>query len=435
MDAKTGANIKTAKLTLGDKSWSFPIYDGTIGPEVMDVGKLYSEAGIFTYDPGFTSTGSCESKITYIDGDEGVLLYRGYPIEDLAEHGDFLETCYLLLYGELPTAAQKVDFVDRVTHHTMVHEQMSRFFQGFRRDAHPMAVMVGSVGALSAFYHDSTDIADPNQRMIASIRMIAKMPTLAAMAYKYSIGQPFMYPMNSLDYATNFLRMCFAVPCEDYKPNPVLARAMDRIFTLHADHEQNASTSTVRLAGSTGANPFACIAAGIAALWGPAHGGANEAALKMLAEIGTVDRIPEYVKRAKDPKDSFRLMGFGHRVYKNYDPRAKIMQKTCHEVLNEIGRNDPLLDIAVELERIALHDEYFIEKKLYPNVDFYSGITLRAMGFPNTMFTVLFALARTVGWIAQWKEMIEDPHQKIGRPRQLYTGSPRRDYQPMSKRK
>ncbi len=435
MDAKTGANIKTAKLTLGDKSWSFPIYDGTIGPEVMDVGKLYSEAGIFTYDPGFTSTGSCESKITYIDGDEGVLLYRGYPIEDLAEHGDFLETCYLLLYGELPTAAQKVDFVDRVTHHTMVHEQMSRFFQGFRRDAHPMAVMVGSVGALSAFYHDSTDIADPNQRMIASIRMIAKMPTLAAMAYKYSIGQPFMYPMNSLDYATNFLRMCFAVPCEDYKPNPVLARAMDRIFTLHADHEQNASTSTVRLAGSTGANPFACIAAGIAALWGPAHGGANEAALKMLAEIGTVDRIPEYVKRAKDPKDLFRLMGFGHRVYKNYDPRAKIMQKTCHEVLNEIGRNDPLLDIAVELERIALHDEYFIEKKLYPNVDFYSGITLRAMGFPNTMFTVLFALARTVGWIAQWKEMIEDPHQKIGRPRQLYTGSPRRDYQPMSRRK
>jgi citrate synthase len=435
MDAKTGANIKTGKLTLGDKTYSFPIYDGTIGPEVLDVSKLYAEAGIFTYDPGFTSTGSCESKITYIDGDEGVLLYRGYPIDDLAEHGDFLETCYLLLYGELPTAQQKADFVDRVVHHTMVHEQMSRFFQGFRRDAHPMAVMVGSVGALSAFYHDSTDITDPTQRMIASIRMIAKMPTLAAMAYKYSIGQPFMYPDNKLDYASNFLRMCFAVPCEEYKPNPVLARAMDRIFTLHADHEQNASTSTVRLAGSTGANPFACIAAGIACLWGPAHGGANEAALKMLGEIGSVDRIPEYIKRSKDPNDSFRLMGFGHRVYKNYDPRAKLMQKTCYEVLNELGIKDPLLDVAMELERIALHDEYFIQKKLYPNVDFYSGITLRAMGFPTTMFTVLFALARTVGWIAQWKEMIEDPHQKLGRPRQLYTGSPRRDYQPMSKRK
>jgi citrate synthase len=435
MDAKTGANIKTGKLTLGDKTYSFPIYDGTIGPEVLDVSKLYAEAGIFTYDPGFTSTGSCESKITYIDGDEGVLLYRGYPIEDLAEHGDFLETCYLLLYGELPTTQQKADFVDRVVHHTMVHEQMSRFFQGFRRDAHPMAVMVGSVGALSAFYHDSTDITDPTQRMIASIRMIAKMPTLAAMAYKYSIGQPFMYPDNKLDYASNFLRMCFAVPCEEYKPNPVLARAMDRIFTLHADHEQNASTSTVRLAGSTGANPFACIAAGIACLWGPAHGGANEAALKMLGEIGSVERIPEYIKRSKDPNDSFRLMGFGHRVYKNYDPRAKLMQKTCYEVLNELGIKDPLLDVAMELERIALHDEYFIQKKLYPNVDFYSGITLRAMGFPTTMFTVLFALARTVGWIAQWKEMIEDPHQKLGRPRQLYTGSPRRDYQPMSKRK
>jgi citrate synthase len=435
MDAKTGANIKTGKLTLGDKTYSFPIYDGTIGPEVLDVSKLYAEAGIFTYDPGFTSTGSCESKITYIDGDEGVLLYRGYPIDDLAEHGDFLETCYLLLYGELPTTQQKADFVDRVVHHTMVHEQMSRFFQGFRRDAHPMAVMVGSVGALSAFYHDSTDITDPTQRMIASIRMIAKMPTLAAMAYKYSIGQPFMYPDNKLDYASNFLRMCFAVPCEEYKPNPVLARAMDRIFTLHADHEQNASTSTVRLAGSTGANPFACIAAGIACLWGPAHGGANEAALKMLGEIGSVERIPEYIKRSKDPNDSFRLMGFGHRVYKNYDPRAKLMQKTCYEVLNELGIKDPLLDVAMELERIALHDEYFIQKKLYPNVDFYSGITLRAMGFPTTMFTVLFALARTVGWIAQWKEMIEDPHQKLGRPRQLYTGSPRRDYQPMSKRK
>ena len=435
MDAKTGANIKTGKLTLGDKNYSFPMYDGTIGPEVLDVSKLYAETGIFTYDPGFTSTASCESKITYIDGDEGVLLYRGYPIDDLAEHGDFLETCYLLLYGELPTATQKAAFVDSVIHHTMVHEQMSRFFQGFRRDAHPMAVMVGSGGALSAFYHDSTDITDPTQRMIASIRMIAKMPTLAAMAYKYTIGQPFIYPDNSLDYASNFLRMCFAVPCEPYKANPVIARAMDRIFTLHADHEQNASTSTVRLAGSTGANPFACIAAGIACLWGPAHGGANEAALKMLGEIGTVDRIPEFIKRSKDPNDSFRLMGFGHRVYKNYDPRAKLMQKTCYEVLNELGRKDPLLDVAMELEKIALHDDYFIEKKLYPNVDFYSGITLRAMGFPTTMFTVLFALARTVGWIAQWKEMIEDPHQKLGRPRQLYTGAPRRDYQPMSKRK
>ena len=435
MDAKTGANIKTGTITLGNKNYSFPVYDGTLGPEVLDVSKLYAEAGIFTYDPGFTSTGSCESKITYIDGDQGILLYRGYPIADLAEHGDFLVTCYLLLYGELPTASQKADFVDRVTHHTMVHEQMSRFFQGFRRDAHPMAVMVGCVGALSAFYHDSTDITDPTQRMIASIRMIAKMPTLAAMAYKYSIGQPFMYPNNKLDYASNFLRMCFAVPCEEYKVNPVLSRAMDRIFTLHADHEQNASTSTVRLAGSTGANPFACMAAGIACLWGPAHGGANEAALKMLGEIGAVDRIPEYIKRAKDPKDSFRLMGFGHRVYKNYDPRAKIMQKTCYEVLNELGIKDPLLDVAMELEKIALHDEYFIEKKLYPNVDFYSGITLRAMGFPTAMFTVLFALARTVGWIAQWKEMIEDPHQKLGRPRQLYTGAPLREYLPMSKRK
>jgi citrate synthase len=435
MDAKTGANIKTGTITLGNKNYSFPVYDGTIGPEVLDVSKLYAEAGIFTYDPGFTSTGSCESKITYIDGDQGILLYRGYPIADLAEHGDFLETCYLLLYGELPSASQKADFVDRVTHHTMVHEQMSRFFQGFRRDAHPMAVMVGCVGALSAFYHDSTDITDPTQRMIASIRMIAKMPTLAAMAYKYSVGQPFIYPNNKLDYASNFLRMCFAVPCEEYKVNPVLSRAMDRIFTLHADHEQNASTSTVRLAGSTGANPFACIAAGIACLWGPAHGGANEAALKMLGEIGSVDHIPEYIKRAKDPKDSFRLMGFGHRVYKNYDPRAKIMQKTCYEVLNELGVKDPLLDVAMELERIALHDEYFIEKKLYPNVDFYSGITLRAMGFPTAMFTVLFALARTVGWIAQWKEMIEDPHQKLGRPRQLYTGATLREYLPISRRK
>src|SRR5271155_3465841 len=433
MDATSAK--KTATLTVGNKTYDFPILSGTVGPDVIDIAKLYAQSGMFTYDPGFTSTGSCQSKITYIDGDAGILEYRGYPIEQLAEKGDFLETCYLLLYGELPTAAQKKDFDQRVIHHTMIHEQMARFFQGFRRDAHPMAVMVASVGALAAFYHDSTDITDPQQRMIASIRMIAKMPTLAAMAYKYSVGQPFIYPDNSLDYASNFLRMCFAVPCEPYKANPVLARAMDRIFTLHADHEQNASTSTVRLAGSTGANPFACIAAGIACLWGPAHGGANEAALKMLAEIGTVDRIPEFIKRSKDPNDSFRLMGFGHRVYKNYDPRAKLMQKTCHEVLNELGRKDPLLDVAMELEKIALHDDYFIEKKLYPNVDFYSGITLRAMGFPTAMFTVLFALARTVGWIAQWKEMIEDPHQKLGRPRQLYTGSKDREYQPMSKRK
>jgi citrate synthase len=436
MDAKTGANIKSGKFVVADKENTFPIYDGTIGPAVIDIGKFYAETGMFTYDPGYTSTASCESKITYIDGDEGILLYRGYPIEQLAEHGDFLETCYLLLYGELPTAAQKADFDNRVTHHTMVHEQMSRFYQGFRRDAHPMAVMTGCVGALSAFYHDSTDISDPIQRMIASIRMIAKMPTIAAMAYKYSIGQPFIYPKNDLDYATNFLRMCFAVPCEDYKPNAVLARAMDRIFILHADHEQNASTSTVRLAGSSGANPFACIAAGCACLWGPAHGGANEAALNMLREIGKPERIPEYIRRAKDKDDSFRLMGFGHRVYKHYDPRAKIMQKTCHEVLNEIGmKDDPLLDVALELERIALHDEYFIEKKLYPNIDFYSGITLKAMGFPTTMFTVLFAVARTVGWISQWKEMIEDPHQKIGRPRQLYTGATQRDYVPISRRK
>src|SRR5687767_5312873 len=367
MDAKT-AKTKNAKLTVGDNNWDFPIYDGSIGPSVIDISKLYNVSGMFTYDPGFTSTGSCDSKITYIDGDEGVLLYRGYPIEQLAEHGDFLETCYLLLYGELPTPSQKADFDYRVTRHTMVHEQMSRFFQGFRCDAHPMAVLVGSVGALSAFYHDSTDISDPHQRMIASIRMIAKMPTLSAMAYKYSIGQPFIYPKNELDYSSNFLRMCFAVPTEDYKVNPVLARAMDRIFILHADHEQNASTSTVRLAGSSGANPFACVAAGIACLWGPAHGGANEAALNMLREIGDVKRIKEYVARAKDKNDPFRLMGFGHRVYKNYDPRAKIMQQTADEVLKELNISDPVLDVAKELERIALSDDYFIEKKLYPNV-------------------------------------------------------------------
>jgi citrate synthase len=436
MDALSGANTKSGTLTLGDKNFKFPLYEGTVGPEVLDISKLFNQAGIFTYDPGFISTACCESKITYINGDEGVLLYRGYPIQQLAEHGDFLETCYLLLYGELPSAAQKAKFDYIVTRHTMVHEQMNRFFQGFRRDAHPMAVMVGSVGALSAFYHDSTDISDPVQRDIASIRMVAKLPTLAAMAYKYSIGQPFIYPKNDLDYASNFLRMCYAVPCEEYHPNPVLARAMDRIFILHADHEQGASTSTVRLSGSSGANPFACIAAGCACLWGPAHGGANEAALKMLAEIGSVSRIPEFIKRAKDKNDPFRLIGFGHRVYKNYDPRAKIMQKTCHEVLGEMGiKDDPLLDVALELERIALHDDYFIEKKLYPNIDFYSGITLKAMGFPTTMFTALFAVARTVGWIAQWKEMIEDPSQKIGRPRQLYTGRTPRDYPPISRRK
>jgi len=425
----------SASLKIGYKSVELPIRTGTIGPSVVDIGKLYAQTGTFTYDPGFTSTASTESKITYIDGDAGVLLYRGYPIDQLAEHGDFLETCYVLLYGDLPTAAQKADFDYRVTRHTMVHEQMTRFYNGFRRDAHPMSVMVACVGALAAFYHDSIDINDPWQREVASIRMIAKMPTLAAMAFKYAIGQPFVYPKNDLDYCANFLRMCFSVPCEEYRVNPVLARALDRIFILHADHEQNASTSTVRLAGSSGANPFACIAAGIACLWGPAHGGANEAALKMLGEIGAVGNIPKYIAKAKDKNDSFRLMGFGHRVYKNYDPRAKIMQKTAHEVLNELGvKDDPLLDVALELERIALHDDYFIEKKLYPNIDFYSGITLKAMGFPLAMFTVLFAVARTVGWIAQWKEMIDDPEQKIGRPRQLYTGSPQRQYKPIGNR-
>ncbi|MCT8266002.1 MULTISPECIES: citrate synthase [Afifella] len=425
-----------ATLSIGNENWDFPVREGVIGPSVVDISSLYRETGRFTYDPGFTSTAACESEITYIDGDEGTLLYRGYPIEQLAEHGDFLETCYLLLYGELPTKEQKADFDYRVTHHTMVHEQMSRSFQGFRRDAHPMAIMVAMVGAMSAFYHDSTDIADPYQRMVASLRMIAKVPTIAAMAYKYHIGQPFVYPKNDLDYASNFLRMCFAVPCQEYEVDPILSRAMDRIFILHADHEQNASTSTVRLAGSSGANPFACIAAGIACLWGPAHGGANEAALNMLQEIGTPERIPEFVGRAKDKNDPFRLMGFGHRVYKNYDPRARIMQRTCHEVLEEIGvKDDPLLNVAMELERVALTDEYFLEKKLYPNIDFYSGITLKALGFPTTMFTVLFAVARTVGWIAQWKEMIEDPSQRIGRPRQLYTGSPKRDYVNLSDRK
>ena len=425
----------TATLTLHGKQIEFPVYSGTVGPDVVDISTLYSKAGVFTYDPGFTSSASCKSDITFIDGDEGVLLYRGYPIDELAENGSFLETCHLLLYGELPNSQQYAQFVNRVTYHTMIHEQMNRFFSGFRRDAHPMAVMVGTVGALAAFYHDSIDITDPIQRDLASIRMIAKMPTIAATAFKYSIGQPFMYPRNELDYSSNFLYMMFGVPCEPYKVNPVLARALDRILILHADHEQNASTSTVRLAGSSGANPFACIAAGIACLWGPAHGGANEAALKMLMEIGTVDRIPEFVKRARDPNDSFRLSGFGHRVYKNYDPRARVMQKTCKEVLDIVGtKNDPLLQVAMELERIALEDEYFVQKKLYPNIDFYSGITLKALGFPTSMFTVLFAVARTVGWIAQWKEMISDPEQKIGRPRQLYIGERPRDYVPLEER-
>ena len=424
-----------ASVLIDGATYDLPIRKGTIGPDVIDINSLYQDTGCFTYDPGFTSTASCESKITFIDGDEGILLYRGYPIDQLAEYGSFVETCYLLLYGELPTREQYKAFDSRIVKHTMVHEQMTRFYTGFRRDAHPMAVMVGVVGALSAFYHDSIDIKDPEQRDIASIRMIAKMPTIAAMAYKYSIGQPFVYPRNELTYSANFLHMCFAVPCEEYKVDPVLARAMDRIFILHADHEQNASTSTVRLAGSSGANPFACISAGIACLWGPAHGGANEAALMMLQQIGSVDRIPEFIKRAKDKSDPFRLMGFGHRVYKNYDPRAKIMQKTCHEVLDAVGLgNDPILQVALELERIALSDDYFIQKKLYPNIDFYSGITLKALGFPTDMFTVLFAIARTVGWIAQWKEMIEDPIQRIGRPRQLYTGATERTYVPMEAR-
>jgi citrate synthase len=426
---------KTAKLEFDGKTVSLPVHSGSVGPEVIDIAALYKETKAFTFDPGFTSTASCESKITYIDGDEGVLLYRGYPIEQLAEQGDFIETCYLLLYGELPSAAQRQKFEYTITRHTMVHEQMALLFRGFRRDAHPMAVMVAVVGAMSAFYHDSIDINDPRQREIASHRMIAKLPTIAAMAYKYHIGQPFVYPKNDLSYAANFLQMCFAVPCEEYKVNPVMARAMDRIFVLHADHEQNASTSTVRLAGSSGANPFACISAGIACLWGPAHGGANEAALKMLAEIGRPENIPDFITKVKDKNSNVRLMGFGHRVYKNYDPRAKIMQQTAKEVFDQLGLvEDPLLQVAQELEKVALSDDYFISRKLYPNVDFYSGIILRAMGFPVSMFTVLFALARTVGWISQWKEMIEEPNQKIGRPRQLYTGPTRRDYVPMNSR-
>jgi citrate synthase len=418
-----------ATLMTAGQALQLPVRSGTIGPDVVDVANLYKTTGCFTYDPGFTSTANCSSKITYIDGDKGELLYRGYPIEQLAENSNFLAVCYLLLYGELPTNEEFRKFRTTITYHTMVNEQMTRFYSGFRRDAHPMAVMVGVVGALSAFYHDSTDITDPVQRMIASHRLIAKIPTIAAMAYKYAMGQPFIYPRNDLDYTSNFLQMCFAVPCEPYTVNPVVSRALDRIFILHADHEQNASTSTVRLAGSSGANPFACISSGIACLWGPAHGGANEAALNMLQEIGTVDRIPEFIKKAKDKTSGYRLMGIGHRVYKNYDPRAKVMQKTCHEVLDALGvKNDPLFKVALELERIALQDDYFVEKKLYPNIDFYSGITLRAMGFPIDMFTVLFAVARTVGWIAQWNEMIEDPEQRIGRPRQIYVGPARRDF-------
>ncbi|MBI4966576.1 MAG: citrate (Si)-synthase [Rhodospirillales bacterium] len=417
------------------QSVEMPLMSGSLGPKVMDIRALYSQMDLFTYDPGYTSTGACKSKITFIDGDKGVLLHRGYPIEDLAEHSDFLETAYLIWNGELPSPAEKKKFESDIIGHSMVHEQINFFFRGFRRDAHPMAVLCGVVGAMAAFYHDTLDINDAHQRMIAAHRLIAKMPTIVAWAYKYSQGQPFMYPKNALSYAENFLHMMFATPCEEYKVNPVLARAMDRILILHADHEQNASTSTVRLSGSSGANPFACIAAGIATLWGPAHGGANEAVLAMLQQIGSKDRIPEYIKRAKDKNDTFRLMGFGHRVYKNYDPRAKIMQRTCNEVLDELGmRNDPLLQLAMELERIALSDDYFVEKKLYPNVDFYSGIIFKAIGIPTSMFTSLFALARTVGWIAQWNEMIQDPDQKIGRPRQLYIGAQQRPYVPLHKR-
>jgi citrate synthase len=424
---------KSATLTLGDKTVELPVLTGTTGPDVIDIRKLYGATDAFTFDPGFTSTAACESAITYIDGDAGVLLHRGYPIGELASKSNFIEVCHLLLHGELPTAAQYEEFEQTVTRHTMLHAQFDQFFQGFRRDAHPMAIMVGAVGALSAFYHDSLDIHDPVQRNISAIRLIAKMPTIAARAYKYHIGQPFVSPRNDLSYAENFLRMCFAVPAEDYVVDPKMAKAMDRIFTLHADHEQNASTSTVRLAGSSGANPFACIAAGIACLWGPSHGGANEEALMMLKEIGTPDKIPEFIQGVKDKK--YKLMGFGHRVYKNYDPRATVMKQSADEILDLVGaENDPLFQVAKELERIALSDEYFIERKLFPNVDFYSGITLSAMGFPTSMFTVLFALARTVGWIAQWEEMLADPAQKIGRPRQLYTGPTQRDYVPISQR-
>ena len=425
-----------AVLTYGDgKTAEFPVLKGTIGPDVIDIRSLYGKTGQFTYDPGFLSTASCSSKITYIDGDDGVLLYRGYPIEQLAEHCDFLEVCYLLLNGELPNAAHNNEFVNTITRHTMVHDQMTRFFQGFRRDAHPMAVLVGTVGALSAFYHDSLDINNPEHRKVSAMRLIAKLPTMVAMAYKYNMGQPFTYPRNDMSYTANFMRMMFAVPAEDYKVNDVLVRALDRIFILHADHEQNASTSTVRLAGSSGANPFACVAAGIACLWGPAHGGANEAALNMLEQIGDVSRVGEFITKAKDKNSNVKLMGFGHRVYKNYDPRAKLMRETCYEVLNELGlQNDRLFKLAMALEKIALEDDYFVQRKLYPNVDFYSGIVQRALGIPTSMFTCIFALARTVGWIAQWQEMIADPEYKIGRPRQMYDGAPRRDLIPMIKR-
>ncbi|HEY0116474.1 MAG TPA: citrate synthase [Allosphingosinicella sp.] len=429
-----GNGADRATLTIGDKSFEHAVRSGSVGPQVVDIRKLYNDADVFTYDPGFTSTASCQSKITYIDGDVGILLHRGYPIDQLAEQSNFMEVSYLLLHGELPAKAELDTFSYTITRHTMLHEQLMSFYTGFRRDAHPMAIMCGVVGALSAFYHDSTDITDPVQRMIASHRLIAKMPTIAANAFKYSVGQPFMYPDNSLSYVGNFLRMTFGVPAEPYVVDPVIEDAMDKIFILHADHEQNASTSTVRLAGSSGANPFACIAAGIACLWGPAHGGANEAALNMLREIGSVDRIPEYIARAKNKDDPFRLMGFGHRVYKNYDPRAKVMQKTANEVLDKLGVTDPVFEVARELERIALSDDYFVEKKLYPNVDFYSGIILSAIGFPTSMFTALFALARTVGWVAQWNEMISDPDQKIGRPRQLYVGETQRDYVAVERR-
>ena len=427
---------KTAQLKLPDgKSLEFPVLSGSTGPDVVDIRALYGKSGMFTYDPGFMSTASCTSAITYIDGDAGILLYRGYPIEQLAQHCDFLEVCYLLLNGELPNRKEKDEFVNIVTHHTMVHEQLARLYQGFRRDAHPMAVMVGVVGALSAFYHDALDINNPQHRIISAFRLIAKMPTIVGMSYKYSIGQPFMYPRNDLSYTANFMRMMFAVPAEEYKPNDVLVRAMDRIFILHADHEQNASTSTVRLSGSSGANPYACIAAGIACLWGPAHGGANEACLEMLEEIGDVSKIPEFIKKVKDKHSGVRLMGFGHRVYKNFDPRAKLMRETCHEVLEELGlHNDRLFKLALELERIALEDDYFVSRKLYPNVDFYSGIVQRALGIPVAMFTCIFSLARTVGWIAQWQEMISDPEYKIGRPRQLYKGPTKRDVKPLDRR-
>lgn len=431
---------KTATLTFSDGSPSveFPIYEGSVGPDVVDIRKMYGQTGKFTFDPGFLSTAACDSKITYIDGDKGELLYRGYPIEQIAQNCDFLETCHLLLNGDLPNRAQQKDFNYHVVHHTMVHEQMTRFFQGFRRDAHPMAILVGCVGALSAFYHDSLDINNPEHRHISAIRLIAKMPTLVAMAYKYSVGQPFLYPRNDLSYSANFMRMMFGTPCEEYEPNDVLVRALDRILILHADHEQNASTSTVRLAGSSGANPFACIAAGIATLWGPAHGGANEACLEMLDDIqaqGGVERIGEFIAKVKDKNSTVKLMGFGHRVYKNYDPRAKLMRETCYEVLGELGlQNDPLFALSMKLEQIALEDDYFVSRKLYPNVDFYSGIVQKALGIPTSMFTCVFALARTVGWIAQWNEMISDPDQKIGRPRQLYMGPARRDVMPVDQR-